>query len=130
MTASSAVTARVPFRSRYHRIDGWRGYRIPSLVIVGASDTGMADDSPCPSSIVKEEIERFRREVLKPLGIRSRLVRGGSSNVFCGKRWLRVSAEDFPRAAQAAVDWLARHRYDTQFIHEADLDALNYHPSH
>jgi hypothetical protein len=43
---------------RYHKIDGWRGYPVPALAIVGASDTGAWDDSPCPSNEVKAELRR------------------------------------------------------------------------
>lgn len=111
---------------RYHKIDGWRGYPIPALAIVGASDTGGWDDSPCPSNEVKAELRRFQREVLKPAGIASRTRIGHSSNVFCAKRWLLVSREDFDKSARLAVQWLAKHRYDTHFVHSADLDQLGY----
>lgn len=113
-----------PNASRYHRIDGWRGYNIPRLAIVGASDTGSWDDSPCPSRDVKAEIARFQREVLRPLGISSRTVYGGSSNAFCMKRWLVVPRGSFGTAAAAAVQWLNDHRFDTNFIHSADLSEL------
>jgi len=113
-------------RPRYHKIDGWRGYWIPAGAIAGASDTGTWEDSPAPSDKVAAEVERFRREVLRPLGIRSRVRFGLTSNVFAGKRWITVSAEDFPRAAQAAVDWLEAHRLNTQYIHDADLDVLGF----
>lgn len=118
----------VPSKARYHRIDGWRGYRMPRLAIVGASDTGMFSDSPCPSDKVRAELRRFVREVLKPAGIKPRRSCGSSSNVFCGKRWISVSIEDFPRAAQLAIDWTTAHRYDTRFIHDADLKELGYIP--
>lgn len=111
---------------RYHKIDGWRGYPVPALAIVGASDTGGWDDSPCPTREVKAELRRFQREVLKPAGIASRTRLGHSSNVFCAKRWLLVSKEDFDKAARLAVQWLGDHRYDTSFIHNADLEQLGY----
>jgi hypothetical protein len=111
---------------RYHKIDGWRGYPVPALAIVGASDTGTWDDSPCPSNEVKAELNRFRREVLKPAGIASRTRIGHSSNVFCAKRWLLVSKEDFDKSARLAVQWLKENRYDTDFIHSADLEQLGY----
>ena len=85
---------------RYHKIDGWRGYSVPALAIVGASDTGTWDDSPCPSNLVKAELRRFQREVLKPAGIASRTRYGASSNVFCMKRWLVVKQNDFDTAAK------------------------------
>ena len=104
---------------RYHRIDGWRGYWIPGTAIAGASDTGSWDDSPCPSDAVKAEIRRFQRECLRPAGIKSRQRTGGSSNVFCGKRWICVAPEDFERAFKLANDWLAEHNRDTRYIHDA-----------
>ena len=111
---------------RYHKIDGWRGYPVPALAIVGASDTGGWDDSPCPSREVKAELRRFQREVLKPAGIASRTRIGHSSNVFCVKRWLVVNKEDFDKSARLAVQWLKQERYTTSFIHDADLKQLGY----
>ena len=89
---------------RYHRIDGWRGYPIPALAVIGSSDTGEWDDSPAPSREVKAEIRRFQREVLRPLGIKSRQRIGVSSNVFCAKRWVCVPRGSFQAAAQATLD--------------------------
>lgn len=111
---------------RYHRIDGWRGYSIPALAIVGASDTGGGSDSPCPTASAKAELARFQREALRPLGISSRTRMGGSSNVFCGKRWLVVKRASFDTAARAAIDWLKKHQTDTRYIHSADLEKLGY----
>ena len=105
--------------SRYHRIDGWRGYRIPGNAVAGASDTGMAWDSPCPSDRVKAEIKRFRTECLGAAGIKSRTRSGGSSNAFCGKRWVMVDDADYPRAAELTAAWLAEHKSDTHYIHDA-----------
>jgi hypothetical protein len=115
-----------PMKQRYHRIDGWRGFPIPSRAIAGASDTGMWEDSPAPSNKVKAELDRFRKEALRANGIQSRVRTGGSSNVFMGKRWVIVSEQDFARAAQLTVDWLADHYDDTDYIHEADLNVLGY----
>lgn len=116
-------------KARYHRIDGWRGYWIPPGAIVGASDTGMWDDSPAPSDKVKAELQRFRKEVLRPAGIKSRVRFGTTANVFAGKRWMIVSAKDFDRAAQLAIDWTDKHIDDTNYIHNADLEELGYKPT-
>lgn len=112
--------------SRYHRIDSWRGYIIPARAIAGASDTGTAPDSPCPTPDVLAEIARFRNEALRPAGIKSRNRFGNSSNCFCGKRWLLVAEGDFARAAQITVDWMAANERSTRYVHEADLDTLGY----
>lgn len=121
----STTTRRKP---RFHRIDGWRGYWMPASAVAGASDTGTWDDSPAPTPLVKSEIERFRKEVLRANGIRSRVQFGTTSNVFAGKRWVVVSPADFDRAAQLAVDWFEIHDRDTDYIHSADLEALGYKP--
>lgn len=122
----NATTESVPRANRYHRIDGWRGYRIPRLAIVGASDTGTWADSPAPTPDVKAELRRFQVEALRPAGIRSRTAGTHTTNVFAGKRWLVVDAADFSRAAQIAVDWLEMNRDSTHYIHDADLDVLGY----
>lgn len=109
----------MPKKARYHRIDGWRGYVVPRLAVAGCSDTGMSSDSPCKSTDAKAEIHRFQREVLQPLGIKSRTQMGASSNVFCGKRWVVVQEKDFIVAATAALKWLAEHTADTRLIHDA-----------
>lgn len=113
-----------PEKSRYARIDGWRGYGVPRFAIIGASDTGEYEDSPAPSRDVKAEIRRFQREVLRPLGIKSRQRFGNSSNVFCAKRWLIVPRGSFCAAARAADEWLRENRYTTRFVHDAELDQL------
>lgn len=117
---------RIPARgaSRYHRIDGWRGYSVPALAVAGASDTGTWDDSPCPSPQVKAELARLSKH-LRENGVPVRTRYGTSSNVFCGKRWLVVrNREDWPRAAQLALDWMEEHRADTRFIHSAEQEQL------
>ncbi len=104
---------------RYHRIDGWRGFWIPGPAVAGASDTGTWSDSPCPSDKVKAEIRRFQRECLSPAGIKSRTIGGGSSNAFCGKRWVTVAAEDFAEAQPLAEAWMAKTSNSTDYIHSA-----------
>ena len=109
---------RIP--RRFHKIDGWRGFWIPGTAVAGASDTGTWSDSPCPTPKVKAEIRRVQREVLRPAGIPSKTRFGTSSNVFCGKRWVCVSAADFPRAKALVDAWLEANKYGTYFIHNAD----------
>jgi uncharacterized protein YggL (DUF469 family) len=121
------MNQKVPTAKRYHKIDGWRGYRMPTLSIVGASDTGTWSDSPCPSDKVEEELVRFIKEVLKPNKIKYRRSNGESSNVFCGKRWISVNVQDFARAAQLAADWLDDNNNSTSYIHDADLAQIGYY---
>lgn len=109
---------------RYHRIDGWRGYHIPALAVIGSSDTGEWADSPAPSREVKAEIRRFQREVLRPLGIKSRQRFGVSSNVFCAKRWVCVPRDQFKTAAKATLEWYEKNDRNLRFLHSADLKIL------
>ena len=110
-------------KRRYNKIDGWRGYWVPALAIVGASDTGTYADSPCPSNEVNLELRRLRKEVLRPAGITSRTRWGNSSNLFCSKRWLVVSQADFAKAAALVTAWLEDNRRTTSYIHDANLEA-------
>ncbi len=110
-------------KRRYHRIDRWRGYYVPALAIAGSSDTGSYSDSPCPSDEVAKELNRLRKEALRPAGIHSRTRWGTSSNLFCAKRWLVVSQIDFAKAAALVRNWIDENRRTTSYIHDANLDA-------
>jgi hypothetical protein len=114
----------LPRKRRYHRIDGWRGYYVPRLAIVGASYTGEWEDSPCKGVDLALEINRFRREVLRPLNIKSTGIWGESSNVFCQKRWVCVAEVDFIRAAEATVEWMRENDRSLKLLHDADLNQL------
>ena len=107
-------------KSRYHRLDGWRGYMIPGLAVAGSSDTGTWSDSPCPSGEVKAEIRKLQRECLCPAGIHSRQNFGASSNVFCGKRWVCVAEHDWAKAAGLVWQWLAENDHRLRYLHDAD----------
>lgn len=104
---------------RYHKTDGWRGYRIPARAVLGASDTGTWDDSPCPSALAEKELNWFRRSFLRPNKIRSRVVFGETSNVFCAKRWLVVSNDDWERAAWMALRFLHNQQNHLRLAHDA-----------
>lgn len=110
-------------KRRYNKIDGWRGYWTPALAVAGASDTGTYSDSPCPSYEVVRELNRLRKELLRPAGIKSRIRWGNTSNLFCAKRWLVVSRTDFAKAAALVAEWLEENRHTTSYIHDASLDS-------
>jgi hypothetical protein len=117
-----SMSYQQPTKPRYHKIDGWRGYPIPQFAIAGASDTGGYRDSPAPTDEVADEIRRFQRECLRPVGIRSRSRYGQSTNVFMMKRWIVVSPADWRRAAKLADEWLQANRL--RYLHDADQDQL------
>lgn len=104
---------------RYHRLDGWRGYPVPALAVLGAS---VYDDHS--DQQVAKEVSKFRREVLRPLGIKSRGRWGQTSNVFCGKWWICIPREQFKQAAVATLEWLKKNDRELQYLHDADLKIL------
>ena len=87
-------------RESYHRIDGWRGYNIPTFAVAGSSDTGSWSDSPCPTDSVEGEVKRVQA-ILAEHKIRSYLCWTETSNVFCIKRWVCVKGVDFREASLA-----------------------------
>jgi hypothetical protein len=108
--------------SRYHKIDGWRGYWVPQFAIAGASDTGTWEDSPCPTPKVKAELREFAKH-MRASGVKVRMRSGTSSNVFCGKRYVVVSGKaDYDRALPIAREWFKENDRSTQFIHECEGD--------
>lgn len=62
--------------------DGWRGYNEPIYAVCGANDTGMWEDSPCPSNVRAKEIGDAV-SLLKSKGIPTKEVVAETSNVFC-----------------------------------------------
>lgn len=84
----------------YVRIDGWRGHTVPYFAVLGASDTGMWEDSPARSDTVESELAGMQ-ERLRKIGIRTYVAHSVTSNVFCMKRWLIVKGKDFPKAVNA-----------------------------
>lgn len=115
-----------PPSARYCRYDAWRGHSVPALAVLGASDTGMWDDSPAPSAGVTEELTRFQLALKYAVGVRSTLKHSETSNVFATKRWVMVSQKSFELAAQFAVNWLKEHNRDTRYVHDANLEELGY----
>jgi hypothetical protein len=106
---------------RFHKgHDGWGrdSYAIPQFGVVGSSDTGMYSDSPAPSNLVKDELDEFRK-ILRANKIRSRITYTRSGNVFMVKRWVVVHSRDYLKALPLAQAYLAEHKHDTRFIHDA-----------
>jgi len=97
--------------------DGWRGHERPAYAVAGASDTGTWNDSPCPTHLVTSELNDLKKH-LKEKGIHFREMVTKSSNVFCVKRWIISSIEEFDKACKIADKWLQKYYKDTNYIHE------------
>ena len=90
-------------RTRYVRIDGWRGYAYPINAVGGCNDTGTWADSPCNSNVAEAEIKAFTK-ILRKNGIKYRTTWGRSSNVFMNKRYVCVHQEDREKALELAEE--------------------------
>ena len=106
-------------KGKWVSTDPWRGYYQPANAVIGASDTGMWSDSPCPEDEVIAELDKFR-DHLKSKGISSVIKAGRSSNVFMVKQWVVVSPWDYSKAKKIAKDYLKEKESETRFIHGAD----------
>lgn len=113
------MTTSIP--NRFHRY-GYGGWSIPGTALVGGSYTGEWEDSPAKYNDLDAEIKRFRKEVLRPLGIKSRTRWGKTCNIFCAKRWVCVSPEDFYRARAATLGWLSENDAKLRILHDANLN--------
>jgi len=113
------IPKKFSLAKKWVRTDAWRGYEQPKLAVAGASDTGMASDSPCPSDVSKEEVAKLAA-YLKSKGIATKVIGASSSNVFMGKRWIVPAITDYPKAKKLADAWLKEHESDTQLLHGAD----------
>jgi hypothetical protein len=109
----------IPFRMKYHRLDGWRGYTYPARAVAGVSDCGMCEDSPAPSIAVLTELADLRKHLLDK-GIECRHIISRSSNVFMIKHWLiPTNPNQQRRARRLANEWLKVNDSNTRYIHDA-----------
>ena len=102
-------------KTRYVRLDGWRGYSQPVNAVGACNDTGTWSDSPCPSHVAKREIDEFKA-ILRKNDIRYRSTNGATSNVFCGKHYVCVHPDDREQALELARE----HRSNTRLFYPVD----------
>lgn len=89
----------------YKHTDGWRGYEEPIYAIVGANDTGMYSDSPCPSNIRESELNAIKTE-LSAKGIKTKQVVCQSSNVFCVHVYLVPQVKNVEKGREIVKQYL------------------------
>jgi hypothetical protein len=84
--------------------NGWSGYEKPENSVGCCNCTGDWSDSPCPTSVVKSEIEGFKT-ILKKHGIRHKKVVTKSSNVFMVKVHILVHPNDRERGLELSREY-------------------------
>ena len=100
-------------KTKYVRIDGWRGYLEPVNAIAGCNDTGTSEDSPCNSYVAAAEINSFLKKLRKEK-IKYRTTWGNSSNVFMNKRFVCVGLKDRIKAQELAYE----HMDETKLFYQ------------
>lgn len=91
-------------KTKYIRTDGWRGYEQPINAVAGANTTGSYEDSPCPESVCKSELDGFKK-LLRKAGIKFRQTVNSTSNVFCAHVYVLVAPEDREKALELAEQY-------------------------
>lgn len=100
------------------RTDAWRGYNQPLYAVGGASDTGMAEDSPAPSDKSKHEVTALSN-YLRKNGIPTKKTIAGSSNVFKATRWVVVEPENYSKAKKLADEYIREHQSELSLLDAA-----------
>jgi hypothetical protein len=95
----------------WHKCDAWRGYFAPITAVVGASDTGSWEDSPCRP---EKELERAR-SFLSAHGIKTTMCWTETSNIFCIKQWVQVHPKFRDKALLLVKEFLAKE--ETRYLH-------------
>jgi len=90
-------------KTQYINTDGWRGYSEPINAVGGCNCTGDWSDSPCPTSVVQDELKRFKVK-LKQANIKYKQHVTRSSNVFCVKVYILVAPENKEQAKEIAEE--------------------------
>lgn len=93
------MSTHISTKSKWVPTDGWRGYVQPINAIGGCNHTGDWDDSPCPTRVVKSELEGFR-SILKKNKIKFKQFVTQSSNVFCQHVYILVHPNDRERGLE------------------------------
>lgn len=98
------MSKHISTKKRWVSTDGWRGYEEPINGVGGCNHTGGWSDSPCPTHIVKSEIDGFRK-ILRKEKIRSKLLVTKSSNVFCEHIYVLVHPDDRERSLELSKEY-------------------------
>ncbi len=100
---------------RYVKTDGWRGYSEPQFAVVGVSDTGGWEDSPCPSHVAESELNAIT-SLLKKHKIRVKKISCETSNVFCMHHYLIPQLKNVEKARELAKNYLDNSQTRLLFV--------------
>lgn len=98
------MSKHISTKTKWVKLDGWRGYSEPINAVGGCNHTGDWDDSPCPTRVVKSELEGFKK-ILKQNKIRYKQFVTQTSNLFCQSVYILVHPEQKEQGLELAKDY-------------------------
>ena len=90
---------------RWHKLDPYRGYKVPPYALAGTSYTGDSSDSPYPFEKIQPELDKLITYLNKN-GLHPGLKHTESSNVFMIKIWIVVPNDEYQKARELVDNWL------------------------
>jgi hypothetical protein len=102
--------------TRYVKTDGWRGYSEPKYAVCGANDTGMFEDSPCPSNVREKELNEAKA-YLESRGIKTQEQVCETSNVFCVHVYLLAPVHRIEDARKIFAEYYERVKDNTRLLY-------------
>lgn len=91
-------------KTKYVKLDGWRGYSEPINAIGGCNHTGGWSDSPCPTDVVKKELNGFKK-ILRQNGIKYVTQSCLTTNVFCEHVYILVHPNDREQGSKLSLEY-------------------------
>lgn len=98
------MSKHISTKSQWISTDGWRGYSEPINSIGGCNHTGGWEDSPCPTHVVKRELDGFKK-ILRKHKISFKQFVTQSSNVFCQHVYILVHPDDKERGLELSKEY-------------------------
>lgn len=114
MSNNTTNKPKFNFKTKWVSTSGWRGYSEPLYAVCGANNTGMFDDSPCPTAVCEKEI----KEAAKALGgIPYRLKSLETSNVFCQSVYVIVPPDRIEEARAKFAEYFKEAKATTRLLY-------------
>ena len=98
------MKSKISLKMRLIKSSAWSYCREPIYAICGVNDTGLFQDSPCPSYVANLELDKVKG-ILKENKIKFRSITVPTSNIFRVAKYIVVSEEDRYKAI-GLIDYL------------------------
>lgn len=100
--------------THYVSTSAWRGYPQPIYAVCGANNTGMWEDSPCPTDVCDRELQ----DAIKALGnIPTKIIETETSNVFCTHKYVIVPPSRIDEAREIFNEYFESVKPNTTLLY-------------